>query len=346
MKFVFDPLKRRYEEASKVEIQQRKNKAHHQQQQQQDNKLANPLGDNNPFRSDSTQASPSSDRGMNMAEKHTLKEVTIPDYYEDYDPSAYQYNDQYYNAEGENVLAVGKHKGSHKPNLREEHQREKEFNQNEQNDSEKMTENDVSSKSPNKKKNGKDSYYVDSFDYDYQYEYPKVHDQKFSGRKRRSNYLRSDRLDQRNSLDDKQYKPISENYTNDKTTQYEGPTTPKNASLDSQNQKESEILLDSRDVHLGPASDSGSHLIVTRDAEEYSTFVEPAPSFRSLEGVVRVAFTGLRMTSTYLIRGSAGDVFNFRERGSFNLSSPAVYLVSRVRLLLPAVHARHTRRSR
>ncbi|KAF2358267.1 hypothetical protein FHG87_010977 [Trinorchestia longiramus] len=67
--------------------------------------------------------------------------------------------------------------------------------------------------------------------------------------------------------------------------------------------------------------------------------------FRSLEGVVKVAFTGLHMRSSYLVRGNAGEVFSFREKGKFELSTPAVYLVSRLRLVLPSKHGRHGRRN-
>ncbi|XP_018018234.1 uncharacterized protein LOC108674774 [Hyalella azteca] len=127
------------------------------------------------------------------------------------------------------------------------------------------------------------------------------------------------------------------------TRQFQSTNENQSEFSDSKIKKEQKIPSKNENLSALPYSNARKTRKV-RSALAGSVHATPT-AFRSLEGVIRVAFTGLHMTSAYLVRGSAGDVFSFREKGKFELSTPAVYLVSRLRLVLPAAHGRHARRN-
>ncbi|XP_069174705.1 uncharacterized protein [Procambarus clarkii] len=64
------------------------------------------------------------------------------------------------------------------------------------------------------------------------------------------------------------------------------------------------------------------------------------------EGVVRVAFTQVRVRAKYQVRGSAGGFLTFRENGDLDLTAPTIFLTTRLNLTLPhpPSHRRRTQR--
>lgn len=53
------------------------------------------------------------------------------------------------------------------------------------------------------------------------------------------------------------------------------------------------------------------------------------------EGVVRVAFREVQVRAKYQVRGSARGFLTFKESGDLVLSSPTVFLISRLTLSIP-----------
>ena len=276
----------------------------------------------------------------NDGKQQSLQQVSIKDYYDDYDPILYQYNDFGKGKENKEDLKAGT----------EYHHSQEESPQK------------AKAESPEKKK---DTYYVDSFYYDYQYDSPVTSYYDRQGRQRRSehglslspvisellhagekrgNASISDSVENKNSSKHHCGKHCSYKHKNNSNHRHRIPSSDVHRAKGSSKHSRKK----SRKSHHSSALYPGTYSPFSRykrSVIDSTNSTKELPA-RSLEGVIRVAFTGLRMTSTYLIRGSAGDVFKFREQGTFELSSPAVYLVSRLRMVLPTGQSRHTRRSR
>ena len=340
VKFVFDPLKRRYEHANlEAGIFDRKESSTADDRQ---------LDDRNSLLTAITPPHTPKDTHLND-NKHTLYEVTIPNYYDDYDASFYQYNDQYYSDNKDStILAAGKSEE------KKQNSYEHEVNSN---DLKKhgSTEKFRYHKSDGMKSGEKDSYYVDSFEYEYQYDYPKNRNAEFAKRKRRSDSKFTNMTIAGDSDEHRKMLRCSKKKNCHKKKRFQNMINSSN-----HNSKNMHIHKDRKIAHTAKFSKPNDDEVslpngidsISKERSHYkirnprqTSGNDPLP-YRSLEGVIRVAFTGLEMSSNYLIRGSAGDVFNFREKGIFNISSPAVYLVSRIRLLLPVAHGRHPKRNR
>ena len=314
VKFVFDPLKRRFEQSNLNDYSSDHSLS---MNSRPIHKLVTTLPPPTPSKN---------------AHRHPmLQQVSIKDYYDDYDPILYQYND------------YGKEKTSiKKPSNEYQHSEEDVLKQEE--------------KSTDKK----DSYYVDSFNYEYQYDSPGNSNYDRQGRQRRSEHglslspVISEFLHVGDKHGNNTNKSEKINYNSHRCGKYCSSTHKKRSKHKHRNPSTGAHHTKSHSKHSRKKSHHSSTTTpgtyspfsrYKRSASGFSNISSEIPA-RSLEGVIRVAFNNLRMTSTYLIRGSAGDVFKFREQGTFELSSPAVYLVSRLRMVLPSGQSRHTRRNR
>ena len=365
--FVFDPLKQRFQ---------------HPYERRSGSTNSNTLSSHGVNR----QASENHNENASLKEKYSsLKEVTSTDYYEQYDPILYQYQDQYYtdnDSVNRSSQFTSKKKGTSSSKIEPPGSRNDGDNELSEEENSADQRKEITTR-PN------DPYYVDSFDYDYQYDYPGIDLSKRKDRERRSHRSstknRGSRKSHREISDDQQsssdsssfndykfdnincdpdeedcqyyrrreLKPhtISKLHQSSKSHRKSHRKDQKHKSTKKSRQTKStsennNYYLNSRYKRSNRKREDSLNYVNHEKSSEFDDTETKAVPFRSLEGVVRVAFTGLHMSSTYLIRGSAGDVFKFRERGTFDLKSPAVYLVSRLRMLLPAANGRHSRRNR
>ncbi|KAK8752960.1 hypothetical protein OTU49_008409 [Cherax quadricarinatus] len=85
----------------------------------------------------------------------------------------------------------------------------------------------------------------------------------------------------------------------------------------------------------------------TRGGKKSSRGQKPRPP-DTTEGVIRVAFTQVRVRAKYQVRGSAGGFLTFRESGDLTLTAPTIFLTTRLNLTLPhhtsSTHRRSTQR--